>query len=274
MTPAVAVKDLHYHYPNGPAALRLVNFTVQPGECVGLIGPNGAGKSTVLAHLNGLLPDNPNAKGQVFIDGEMICKQNLNAIRKKVGLVFQEPDDQIFCPTVFEDVAFGPRQFGLAPERLADVVRDSLARVGLEGFESRPPHRLSGGEKRRVCLAGVLACDPGILLLDEPTSNLDPRGRRQLIELLAALTVTRIIASHDLEMILQLCSRAIVFDGGRVIADGPARELLANEELMLSHGLECPASILHEETDSKTGTARTAATHLSAISTYASGRKT
>jgi cobalt/nickel transport system ATP-binding protein len=246
MTPAVRVKDLHYHYPNGPAALRRVNFTVESGECVGLIGPNGAGKSTVLAHLNGLLPDNANAKGEVSIDGEIIRRQNLDRIRQKVGLVFQEPDDQLFCPTVFEDVAFGPRQFGLATDRLAEVVRDSLARVGLEGFETRAPHRLSGGEKRRVCLAGVLACDPAILLLDEPTSNLDPRGRRQLIDLLAGLSITRIIASHDLEMILQLCSRAIVFDGGRVIADGPTRELLSDAELMLGHGLECPGSLLRE----------------------------
>ncbi|HWE01542.1 MAG TPA: ATP-binding cassette domain-containing protein [Tepidisphaeraceae bacterium] len=246
MTPAVNVNELHYHYPNGPAALRRVSFTVQAGECVGLVGPNGAGKSTVLAHLNGLLPDNANAKGQVMIDGEMICKKNLDLIRKKVGLVFQEPDDQLFCPTVFEDIAFGPRQFGLPVDRLENLVRESLARVGLDGFESRAPHHLSGGEKRRVCLAGVLACEPDILLLDEPTSNLDPRGRRQLIELLAGLTITRIIASHDLEMILQLCSRAIVFDGGRVIAQGPTRDLLADADLMRAHGLECPASLARD----------------------------
>ncbi len=240
---AVQIENLYYHYPDGTEALRLVNFTIMPGECVALIGPNGAGKSTILWHLNGLLPDDSHARGDVRIEGEKVHPKNLEKIRQKVGLVFQDADDQLFCPTVFEDVAFGPRQFGLPADRVKEIVRQSLAQVGLEGFETRAPHRLSGGEKRRVCLAGVLACNPSILVLDEPTSNLDPRGRRQFMQLLAGLTATRIIATHDLEMVLELCSRAILFDGGQVVAEGPAHELLANAELMLAHGLERPLSL-------------------------------
>ena len=246
MSAAVQVKDLYYHYPDGTEALRLVNFTIVPGECVALIGPNGAGKSTILSHLNGLLPDDSHARGEVIIHGEKITPANLDKIRQQVGLVFQDADDQLFCPTVFEDVAFGPRQFGTSPAKLAEIVKESLEKVGLTGFESRAPHRLSGGEKRRVCLAGVLACSPSVLVLDEPTSNLDPRGRRQFIQLLSQLSATRIIATHDLEMVLELCSRAILFDSGNVISDGPARELLGDEELMIGHGLEKPHSLKRE----------------------------
>jgi energy-coupling factor transporter ATP-binding protein EcfA2 len=162
-----------------------------------------------------------------------------------VGLLFQDPDDQLFCPTVFEDVAFGPRQFGSAGSELERIVAASLAKVRLDGFQARAPHRLSLGEKRRVCLAGVLACQPSILVLDEPTSNLDPRGRRELGDLLRTLPATRIVASHDLDLIVALCSRVLVLDGGRIVASGPTAQVLANEPLMHAHGLEKPHALLH-----------------------------
>ena len=159
--------------------------------------------------------------------------------------MFQDPDDQLFCPTVFEDVAFGPQQFGIPDARIKEVVRQSLSRVGLDGMGERSPHHLSGGEKQRVCLAGILACNSRVLALDEPSSNLDPRGKRELKALLRTVAATRIIASHDLEMVIDLCPRAILVDNGEVIADGPTVELLSNETLMLEHGLEKPHSLLH-----------------------------
>jgi energy-coupling factor transporter ATP-binding protein EcfA2 len=158
-------------------------------------------------------------------------------------LLFQDPDDQLFCPTVFEDIAFGPRQFGLDQSDLTRRVADALAAVGLDGFEQRAPHHLSGGEKRRVCLATVLACEPRVLVLDEPTSGLDPRARREFISLLKQMNTTRIIATHDLEMVLELCPRTLLLDGGTLVADGPTIELLSNEHLMIEHGLEVPASL-------------------------------
>jgi cobalt transport protein ATP-binding subunit len=243
---SIRAENLHYHYPDRTAALRSVSFSVEPGECVGLIGPNGAGKSTLLLHLNGLLPDDSHAHGQVFVDGDLITRDNLQDIRRKVGLVFQDPDDQLFCPTVFEDVAFGPRQFGHPPDRLNEIVASALAMVALTGYEKRAPHRLSGGEKRRVCLAGVLACEPSILVLDEPTSNLDPRGRREFKSLLQTLPSTKIIATHDLEMIVELCARTILLDRGEVIAIGPTTDLLSDERLMLAHGLERPHILDHQ----------------------------
>jgi energy-coupling factor transporter ATP-binding protein EcfA2 len=242
MTPALEVRNLSYEYPDGTHALRGVSFSIAPGECVGLIGPNGAGKSTLLLHLNGILPDRSRGTGEVYVDGEKITPKTVDAARRKVGLLFQDPDDQLFCPTVFEDVAFGPQQFGLNGE-LPHIVRRSLDAVGLAGFEKRAPHRLSGGEKRRACLAGVLACQPRVLVLDEPTSNLDPRGRRQIKDLLRQLPATKLIASHDLELILELCPRTIVLDEGTIVADGPTPTLLANRWLMDEHGLETPHAL-------------------------------
>ena len=249
MTYALELRDLRFSYPDGSEALRGVDLRVAEGECVGLIGPNGAGKSTLLLHLNGILPefggrrDGPSSAVRVF--GETIAPANLASIRRTVGLLFQDPDDQLFCPTVFEDVAFGPRQFGLGEGEVRRVVAQALAMVGLAGFDTRAPHRLSGGEKRRVCLAGVLACEPRILVLDEPTSNLDPRGRRELKALLATIPATKIIATHDLELIVELCSRAVVLDGGKVVAEGPTVDLLSDEPLMLAHGLERPHILKH-----------------------------
>jgi cobalt/nickel transport system ATP-binding protein len=227
-----------------------MSFAVAAGECVGIIGPNGAGKSTLLLHLNGILPwggEGPGGEGggEVRVDGRPLTREVLGEVRRQVGLLFQDPDDQLFCHTVFEDVAFGPQQFGLPKDQLDGLVRGALLNVGLWGYEDRSPHRLSGGEKRRVCLAGVLACDPSILVLDEPTSNLDPRARREIKQLLARLPATKLIATHDLEMVVELCSRVIVIDEGRVVAQGDTAAILRDEELMLRHGLETPHILLH-----------------------------
>jgi cobalt/nickel transport system ATP-binding protein len=239
------VSNLAYRYPDGHEALRGVTFTLAPGERVALIGPNGAGKSTLLLHLNGLLPDRPAEDPAITVDGLPLVESNLPEVRRRVGLLFQDPDDQLFCPTVWEDVAFGPQQLGVREPRLSELVRDALAQVGLAGFEDRLPHHLSRGEKRRACLAGLLACDARLLVLDEPTSDLDPRGRRELMALLTRLPMGQLIATHDLEFVVEICPRAIVLDGGRIVADGPSRQLLDDEPLMLAHGLERPHILRH-----------------------------
>jgi cobalt/nickel transport system ATP-binding protein len=244
MSAAFEITGLRYRYHDGTEALRGVSLRVDAGECVGLLGPNGSGKSTLLLHLNGLLPEGVSGNGAVRILGEPIARGNLEAVRRRVGLVFQDPDDQLFCPTVEEDVAFGPRQLGLGEAEVRRRVETALAQVGLEAHGPRATHHLSHGEKRRVCLAGVLACEPPILVLDEPTSDLDPRGRREFKALLRAIPATKLIATHDLELVVEMCPRAIVLDGGVVVADGPTDELLNNEALMLAHGLERP-HILH-----------------------------
>ncbi len=245
MTPALEISGLGYRYPDGTPALLGVSFAIQPGECVGLLGPNGSGKSTLLLHLNGILPEKPGATGAVRVQGEPVTAANLESIRRQVGLTFQDPDDQLFCATIAEDVAFGPSQLGLPPAAVAERVRQALAQVRLTGYERRTPYHLSQGEKRRACLAGVLACDPTILVLDEPTSGLDPRGRREFMALLREVAATKLIATHDLEMVVELCPRSIVLDGGQVVADGPTLELLDDEALMLAHGLERPHSLHH-----------------------------
>jgi cobalt/nickel transport system ATP-binding protein len=222
-----------------------VSFRVAPGECVALLGPNGSGKSTLLLHLNGILPEKLSGDGAVKILGEPVGAKNIETIRRQVGLVFQDPDDQLFCPTVQEDVAFGPQQLGLAEAEVAARVEKALAQVGLSGFGRRATHHLSHGEKRRVCLAGVLACEPAILVLDEPTSDLDPRGRREFKALLRRIPATKLIATHDLELVVELCSRAIVLDRGEIVADGATVKLLDDEPLMLAHGLECPHILRH-----------------------------
>jgi cobalt/nickel transport system ATP-binding protein len=242
---ALEIDGLGYRYDDGTWALRDVSLAVAPGERVALIGPNGAGKSTLLLHLNGLLPERPPGHPAVRVFGRPVVAPGLEIIRAEVGLLFQDPDDQLFCPTVWEDVAFGPRQLGLDGEALSARVREALSRVGLAGFEERLPHHLSRGEKRRVCLAGLLACDARLLALDEPTSDLDPRGRRELKAILRALPVAQVIATHDLEMVVELCPRVVVLDHGRVVAQGPATEILADEALMLEHGLERPHVLRH-----------------------------
>jgi len=240
--PAVEVRNLHFHYASSDGQIHDINLTIEAGQCAALIGPNGAGKSTILQHLNGVLPEE-SGPVTVFIHGQPLVAKSMDSIRRQVGLLFQDPDDQLFCPTVFEDVAFGPTQFGYTKAKIAERVRASLAAVGLCGFEKRSPHRLSGGEKRRVCLAGVLACEPSILALDEPTSGLDPRGRRELIALLRKLPATKVIATHDLEMVLDLCSQVILLDAGQIVAQGATHDILSDEALMLRHGLEKPHSL-------------------------------
>jgi energy-coupling factor transporter ATP-binding protein EcfA2 len=245
MTPAISVRNLKYSYPDGKEALKGISFEIADKECVGLVGPNGSGKSTLLLHLNGILPENYPAIPAISICGKELHRATAPDIRRAVGLLFQDPDDQLFCPTVFEDVAFGPRQFGYPEPEIERIVREALGQTSLIGSEHRSPHHLSSGEKRRVCLAGVLACAPQVLALDEPTSNLDPRGKRQLIKTLQSIHATKVIATHDLEMVVQLCSRTIILDQGTIVADGPTHELLGDEPLMLAHGLEKPHILRH-----------------------------
>ena len=259
-TPAVRVRDLVYAYPDGREALRGVDLTVMPGECVALVGPNGAGKSTLLLHLNGLLPGRsgaspvhahgaPSGGGRpgrgpnVWIDGLEVNARNAPEVRRRVGLLFQDPDDQLFSTTVLEDVAFGPLNLGLKKDDAKRRALDCLARVGLAEAADRVPHHLSFGERKRVCLAGVLACEPSVLVLDEPTANLDPRGRRRFLQLIRGLPATKLIATHDLEMALEVCNRAVVLDGGLAVANGLTRNVLGDPGLLEAHGLEMPLSL-------------------------------
>jgi energy-coupling factor transporter ATP-binding protein EcfA2 len=252
--PAVGfdVTGLTYHYPDGSPALDGVTLKVAAGERVGLIGPNGAGKSTLLLHLAGLLPERrrylhahePGGHahrhglvGSIAIGGTPVSPATIGRIRDLVGIVFQDPDDQLIGLTVGEDVGYGPRARRWPRAEADGAVRAALKSVRLEGYEHRSPHHLSTGEKRRVCLAGVLACAPGLLLLDEPSSGLDPRGRRSLAALLGGLAATIIVASHDLAFIQKVCSRIIVLDGGLVAADGAAGDILADQEMLERHGL-------------------------------------
>lgn len=246
------VAGLTYHYPDGTPALRGLSFTAAPGERLALLGPNGAGKSTLLLHLAGLLPERRrylhahaaqapshrhDAAGRIIVDGVELTPRNIRRIRDRVGILFEDPDDQLFGLTVGEDVAYGPQSRGWPRERVEAAVARALASVRLTGYEARAPHHLSAGEKRRACLAGALACAPGLLLLDEPSSGLDPRGRRELADLLSGLDATMVIASHDLEFLGRLCTRALIVDAGVVVAGGPIREVLSDSSLLLKHGL-------------------------------------
>jgi cobalt/nickel transport system ATP-binding protein len=238
---AIQIQGLTYAYPGGLVALQGVGFCVSAGETVGLVGPNGAGKTTLFLCLAGVLPVRP---GMVHLAGlDPAAGADRRRLPCHVGIVFQNSDDQLFNTTVFDDVAFGPLNLGLPPDEVRRRVAEALERVSLQGFEERVPFHLSGGEKRRAALAGVLAMRPAILLLDEPSLHLDPRGRRELIGLLEGLPGTKLIASHDLEMILETCGRVLVLDCGRLVADGPARVLLADPDLMEAHGLEVPYSL-------------------------------
>ena len=233
----IEVSDLHYTYPDGTAALRGISFRIVHGETVGLVGANGAGKSTLLLHLVGCLLA---GAGTVRIGEMPVTPRTLAHVRETVGMVFQDPDDQLFMPRVYDDVAFGPLNLGLPPTEVDRRVADALAVVGASHLKERPPYRLSGGEKRIVAIASVLSMFPSILVMDEPTSHLDPRSRRQLIELLRGFQHTIIIATHDLDMVLDLCGRTIILGEGRVLADGPTFEMMRREELLVASNLEKP----------------------------------
>ncbi|GAA4679590.1 ABC transporter ATP-binding protein [Pseudonocardia yuanmonensis] len=235
--PSLLVRDLLFAYPDGHQALHGVDLRIEPGERVALLGPNGAGKTTLVLHLNGILAP---GEGTVEVGGLPVTKEHVQEIRRRVGIVFQDPDDQLFMPSVREDVAFGPANFGLSGPALAERVEQALAAVGMTGHADRSPLHLSGGQRRRVALATVLACDPEILVLDEPSSNLDPVARRELAEVLLGLGRTMLMVTHDLPYALQLCPRSVVLDEGVVVADGPTRELLADRALLERHRLELP----------------------------------
>jgi len=238
---AIQVRDLTFAYPDGASALAAISFEVSVGESVGLVGPNGAGKTSLFLCLSGVLKPRAESLRVARLDVRDAAQRK--RLPTQVGIVFQNSDDQLFNATVFDDVAFGPLNLDLPPDEVRKRVAEALERVGLTGMEERVPFHLSGGEKRRVALAGVLAMRPSILLLDEPSMYLDPRGRRELIQLLHTLGGTRLIASHDLELILQTCDRVLLLDRGRLRADGPARQILADAVLMESHGLEVPYSL-------------------------------
>lgn len=250
---AVELTAPGYHYPDGVAALAELRLAVAAGERVAILGQNGAGKTTLLLHLAALLPERQRylhrhahdhrphrheAAPSVTIDGVVVSSKTVGLVRERVGIVFQDPDDQLIGLTVAEDVAYGPVARKWPAAEVSQAVTEALAAVGLSGFESRLPHHLSAGEKRRVCLAGVLASRPGLLLLDEPSSGLDPRGRRELNVLLSGLAATQVIASHDLDFVSRLCTRAVLMDRGVIVAQGLTGELLSDPALLRRHGLD------------------------------------
>jgi cobalt/nickel transport system ATP-binding protein len=236
MSEVIRIDHLSYNYPDGQPALENASLVIRQGETVGIIGPNGAGKSTLLLHLNGLLQGN----GAVQVFGMPVKDKNLKVIRMKVGLVFQDPNDQLFSPTVFEDVAFGPMNMMLTEDEVRQRVSQALHWVGMTGYESRSSHHLSRGEKKRIAIATVLSMNPEILVLDEPTSDLDPRTKWALVDLLEELPMTKIITSHDLEVVRALCQRTILLDKGRVVADGSTDSIMYDVPLLEAHSLAPP----------------------------------
>jgi cobalt/nickel transport system ATP-binding protein len=236
----ITVKNLSYKYHNGQQALNNISFEVYAGENVALVGPNGAGKTTLLLHLNGLIQNN---NGCITIDGAVLNKKNIYDLRKKIGIVFQDPDDQLFMSTVFDDVAFGPLNMSLSKDEVKQRVRMALHKMDVDDFENRCPHHLSFGEKKKVSIATILSMTPDIFLLDEPTANLDPAGRRNMINTLRSLNSTKIIASHDIEMLLELCDKAILMNAGKIVVVGETTKILTDEKLLKSNGLEAPLSV-------------------------------
>ena len=236
---AIDVRDLRFSYPDGRQALKGVSFQLRKGEKVAILGPNGAGKSTFLLHINGLL----HGTGAINIMGRPVVesdKKGLRELRALVGLVFQDPDDQLFSPTVYDDVAFGPIYMGLPGDEIDRRVDEALRQVGLDGYTGRMPFHLSGGEKKRAAIATVLSMRPELLVLDEPSAGLDPRARRGLIRLLDRLDQTILITTHDMHMVKEIFPRSVIMDGGVVVADAPTREILADQDLLERHGLELP----------------------------------
>jgi cobalt/nickel transport system ATP-binding protein len=232
----VTIKNLQFSYPDGHEALRGVSLQLCLGDKVALVGPNGAGKSTLMLHLNGIL----DGRGEIEVGGMRLRRDNLPVIRAMVGLVFQNPDDQLFSPTVFEDVAFGPLHMGLPEAEVLARVESALEAVRMSAYRDRLSHHLSVGEKKRIAIATVLSMEPKILILDEPSAGLDPRGRRTLINLLRDLPITMLVSTHDMAMVKELFPRTIVMDDGRIVADGKTRDILEDEKLLYEHGLEKP----------------------------------
>lgn len=234
--PMIAANNLDFTYPDGTRVLKNIDLEIGDGEKVALVGPNGAGKSTLLLQFNGIL----RGSGWIKISDTVLSDETLTMIRRKVGMVFQDPNDQLFCPTVFDDVAFGPLHFGIPKYEIRGLVAKSLLDVGLAGFEQKSSHHLSLGEKKRLSIATVLACRPEILLLDEPTANMDPKHRREMINMINAWRYTTIIATHDLDMAWDTCSRCIIINKGSIRADGPCNKILSSEALLKENGLELP----------------------------------
>ncbi len=230
---AAEIRGLKFSYPDGTPALSGIDFDIEHGESIALLGANGAGKSTLALHLNGSL----RGEGQIMIFGLPIIKSNLKEIRRRVGLVFQDPDDQLFSQTVFDDVAFGPINMGLSQEDVGGRVASALAAVGMEGFEKKPPYHLSFGQKKRVAIATALSMEPDMLVLDEPTSNLDPRGKGKVLEIIKSLPITKLIITHNLDEASRLCERAVIMSGGKIVADGTSQAVLSDEPLLKKYEL-------------------------------------
>lgn len=239
--PIIETSDLCFAYHDGKPALSEISLSILHGDSVGFIGPNGAGKSTLLMCFNGLLRP---TSGTVRVDGLPVTESNLREVRRKVGWMAQDSNDQLFMPTLFEDVAFGPLNLGLPREEVLGRVEEALRQVGLSGFSDRAPSHLSGGERKAAAIATVLSMQPEVLLLDEPTNDLDHASRRALIDLLKRQPVTRVVASHDLELILDLCRRVVLFDRGRIVAEGPTEVVLGDVDLLRAHRLEAPLSLV------------------------------
>ena len=238
--PSLEIKELAFAYPDGNQALYGVNLSIQKGERVALLGPNGAGKTTLVMHMNGI---HPTSHGSIHVAGQLVDsknKESIKQIRSKVGIVFQDPDDQLFMPTVGEDVAFGPYNMGLRETELNKVVDEALELVGMSEFKDRPPHHLSFGQRRRVAVATVLAMKPEILILDEPSSNLDPASRRELADILRSLDITIVMVTHDLPYAFELCERSVILSGGIIVADNATDLILKDQVLLKSHRLELP----------------------------------
>jgi cobalt/nickel transport system ATP-binding protein len=235
--PVIELEDLSYTYPDGNWALRGITLKIEAGERVAILGPNGAGKSTLCLQLNGILEP---TGGSVSVCGLPVGGRDIKEVRRRVGVVFQDPDDMLFMPTVEADVAFGPSNLGLPEDEIRARVGRALCAVGMEGMGWRSPHHLSFGQKKRAATAAVLSMDPEVLVLDEPSSSLDPRGRREFGELLARLEQTIVVVTHDLPYAHELCERAIILDGGRMVANGPTDEILDDAELLAAHDLELP----------------------------------
>jgi len=236
-TPQVDIQGLAYAYPDGHQALFGVDLQIAAGERVAMLGPNGAGKTTLVLHLNGILTA---GAGTVTIGDLAVVKEHHQEIRRRVGIVFQDPDDQLFMPTVRQDVAFGPANMGIRGAELERRVHDALEQVGMGEYADRPPHHLSFGQRRRVAVATVLAMQPDVLVLDEPSSNLDPASRRELADILRGLDVTVLMVTHDLPYAWELCPRSVILHDGTIVADGPTTDLLGNADLMSAYRLELP----------------------------------